>query len=45
MRRDRRVRPLQAETGQPMLGKDLTVADDQDPLRIGAVSEAGGSSM
>lgn len=31
-----------AETGQPMLGIDLTVADDRDPLRIGAVSEAGG---
>lgn len=31
-----------AETGQPMLGIDLTIADDQAPLRIGAVSEAGG---
>ena len=31
-----------AVTGQPMLGIDLTIADDQAPLRIGAVSEAGG---
>lgn len=30
------------ETGQPMLSLDLTIADDQAPLRIGTVTEAGG---
>ncbi|MBD8700586.1 hypothetical protein IFT54_12220 [Sphingomonas sp. CFBP 13714] len=30
------------ETGQPMLGIDLTVTDAEAPLRVGTVSEAGG---
>lgn len=30
------------ETGQPMLGIDLTIADAEAPLRIGTVTEAGG---
>ncbi|MBP2511743.1 hypothetical protein [Sphingomonas sp. PvP018] len=30
------------ETGQPMLGIDLTVTDAEAPLRVGIVSEAGG---
>jgi hypothetical protein len=29
------------ETGQPMLGIDLTIADAEAPLRIGTVTEAG----
>ncbi|WP_142235842.1 hypothetical protein [Allostella humosa] len=31
-----------AETMQPMLGIDLTIVDDEAPLRIGIVKEAGG---
>lgn len=30
------------ETGQPMLGLDMTITDDEAPLRIGMVTEAGG---
>lgn len=32
----------QRETGQPMLGIDLTIADAEGPLRIGTVTQAGG---